>query len=91
MNWTREVDDNGNTVWTAPGPYRDTDASWRLEQRLIDDRIVWAAKHTKELQDTDHGDYWPTVEEAKAETELAHQHILDDAEIEDEDEGEEWK
>ena len=79
MNWTREVDDNGNTVWTAPGPFGDIDASWRLEQEIWDDRIVWVPKHTSELRDTHDGECWLNVEKAKSVIEQTHAEILTDS------------
>lgn len=79
LTWTREEDDDGNTVWTAPGPYRDTDASWRLEQRIRDDRIVWIAQHTDELSESHGGDFWLTIDAAKREIEKAHANVLADS------------
>lgn len=78
LDWYTDEDDDGNTVWRAAGPYVDIDASWRLEQRLRDNRIVWIAQHTEELSDSHLGEQWPTIEEAKREIEKSHANALAD-------------
>lgn len=79
LNWTSELDDDGNTTWTAPGPFGDIDAAWRLEQRIRDDRIAWIPKHTEELSDTHDGEFWLTIETAKGVIEKTHANILADS------------
>lgn len=47
---------------------------WRLKQRLVGNRIEWYACHDGELGG-ETGDVWNTIDEAKAATQEAHDHI----------------
>lgn len=82
IEWTEDWDDNDNSIWEAQSPYTTEsgpdavpDIYWRLKQRLTGGKIEWYACHDAELGG-ETGDVWDTIEEAKAETQKAHDHIL---------------
>lgn len=73
--WTETFDDDNNSIWEAPGPFTDCNPRWRLVQKLANNRIEWHAEHTAELGDTANGEFWLSLEEAKAAVESTHSQI----------------
>lgn len=82
IDWIEMTDDDENSYLEGMSPYTGDsdpcavpDIAWRLRQRLFDNRIVWYADHDGELGG-ETGDAWDSLEDAKAEIQVAHDHIL---------------
>lgn len=80
INWQETWDERDNSIWEGLSPYStDGDPSagpnlhWRLKQLLCDNKVIWVAAHDSELGGDEN---WPTLEEAKAACQKAHDHIL---------------
>lgn len=76
VKWQKAPDANLNTTWFAVSPLSgDTLAvMWRLKQEVFQDAIVWTGDHDERLGA--YSDMWPTIEEAKAAVQAAHDAIL---------------
>ena len=78
INWVEDWDDNDNTYWEGASPYVDEAFYWRLCQWLQDNRIVWIDNSDNELVGDGVGEFWPTLDEAKAACQEAHDKILEE-------------
>jgi hypothetical protein len=77
LNWSDEPDAYGNTEWCASGPYTEG-FTWRLRQRISENKIEWFEAHDAELLSRKPESY-STIEEAKADVEEQHATILAEA------------
>jgi hypothetical protein len=82
IRWHETTDNNDNTVWEGQSPYvPDEDGAafeWRLRQRVVADKIEWYESHDAELMGDHAPESWPTIEEAKAAIQKAHEGIIAD-------------
>ncbi len=78
VQWEEILDDNDNSEWHAPSPFHwdEVHFKWRLRQRLSNNRIEWYAAHDSELGGDCDGITWLSIEEAKADVQGAHDHII---------------
>jgi hypothetical protein len=78
LPWFQEFDDDDNPFWSAAGPYNDG-FTWHIHKTLIGGEIVYQCHSDLELVGDSRGDYWPTLREAQAALEQAHQNALADS------------
>lgn len=66
LEWHSELDEHDNEYLEAPSPYQDDGGtfSWRLRQRLENNRIEWYDDSDTELGGRDTGAFWLTQQEA---------------------------
>lgn len=78
IQWFEDFDDNGNTTWEGSSPFHDDGVHfmWCIRQRLVGNKIEWYAAHDSELGGECNGVTWPTIEEAKAAVQDAHDDII---------------
>jgi len=76
-NWFEDFDECDNSIWTLTSPYEEG-FTFRLKQRLFNNKIEWVEAHDSELCGVNRPEFWPDLSEAKAAIEQCYENILQD-------------
>jgi len=75
--WFECFDEYENSIWTLTSPYEEG-FTFRLKQRLFNNKIEWVENHDAELRGAEWPEFWSDLSEAKATIERCYENILQD-------------